>query len=61
MTTYQTPTTVIAEMNGKRKRRRSSMLAASTRSTNESRASEKPSKGWANEVLCSHPNHAQSA
>src|SRR6266508_3607906 len=61
VTKYQATKTVIAEMNGKRKRRVSSKQAASTSSRSESRATENPWKGESNDELESHPNQTQSA
>ncbi len=51
----KTPTDAI---KGKRKRRMSSNTAASTRSSNESLATEKPANGELDDALSSQPNHA---
>src|SRR6187549_2893831 len=61
VTKYQVANAVITAMSGKRKRRPSSTQAARTSSVNDSRATEKPSKGWAKELRCSQPNQTQSA
>src|SRR5579859_4290416 len=53
-------TTVIAEMNGKLNRLRSSHATTSTSSKSESRATEKPANGEPL-VPCSQPNHVHSA
>src|SRR5438045_2962865 len=64
VTKNQPTKTPIDAMKGKRKRRMSSKTAASTSSSNESRATEKPTNGEPDtdgEALCSQPNHVQSA